>query len=149
MTANNLLTPEEIKALRENGGTISKSFKDSPNLGESPKLTSVNIRTDDDLQQSANWGTAPRVTAPGATSKITGPVVIEGEDGTAVVQSKITAPNIDRYNKQSAKRQLDELNALQKANKDREVLTPERLLASLNAVDRRLRKLEKQLKEES
>lgn len=146
MSANNLYTPEEIKAM-QNGATVSKAFKDSPNLGEKPKLTSVNILTDDELQQGANWGSAPRVTAPGASEKIKGAKAFIGDDGKEHQISKVVAPNIDRYNKQAATRALKDIELREAANAAQQQLDPSAINSTLQALSRKVARLEKQLKE--
>ena len=146
MSANNLFTPEEVKAM-QNGATVSKAFKDSPNLGEKPKLTSINIHTDEDLPNSANWGTAPRVSAPGASEKIKGAKSFIGDDGKEHQISKVVAPNIDRYNKQAAARALKDIELREAANTAQAQLDPSALNNTLQALSRKVARLEKQLKE--
>ena len=65
------------------------------------------------------------------------------------VEQMVTAPNVDRFNQQAAERELKAIKDAEKATRDKEALDPQKILATLNAVDRRLRKLEKQLKEQS
>ncbi len=66
-----------------------------------------------------------------------------------VEQKLVTSPNVDRFNKQAAERELQAIKNAEKATRDKESLDPSKLLATMNTIDRRLRKIEKQLKEQS
>lgn len=125
MSIDNLLTPEQIQAAIE-GANIGGSLKDG--------LVGPTTFTPSTHTPIKGYGTdlKPRIR----------------DENDQPIEQRVTAPNVDRFNKQAAKRKLDELDALQKANKQKEVLSPEKLLAALNAQDRRIRKLEKQLKEQ-
>ncbi len=140
MSINELYTPSEIEQMK-GGQTVSKSFKDT---GKEVKQVQTSVVNCNELDSSTGWGSAPRVTAPGSSGeKISGPAVIKGEKGNPVIQSKVVAPNIERFNRADAKRQLEELAAAEKAEKEEQSLDPTKLLAAINALDRKVRRLEK------
>lgn len=146
MSINELYSPSEIEQMK-GGQTVSKSFKDT---GKQVKQVETSAVDCNELDSSSGWGSAPRVTAPGATGeKISGAAVIKGETGKPVTQSKVSAPNIQRFNKAEAKRQLDQLNAQEKLAEEQAALDPKKILSVLNAVDRRLRRLEKKFSQEA
>ena len=64
---------------------------------------------------------------------------------------RVTAPNISKYNKAHADRRLAELDAEEKAEAERKALAdyidPAKLKATIQALSRKINKLEKQLKE--
>ena len=144
---NEMFTASEIEQLKSSGGTISKSFKDSKKLGAKPELTSVQVHSDATLPKGGGWGSAPeRITAPGQGQKIERPSIIRGEDGKPVTQTKVVAPSVGKYNVIAAERALKELDEADARKAEAERLNPEKLLASLNALDRQVRKLQKQIK---
>ena len=65
----------------------------------------------------------------------------------------VTAPNISKYNKADAQRRLAEIEAQEAAAKEREsledVINPLKLKATLQAMSRKINRLEKQLKEQA
>ena len=65
----------------------------------------------------------------------------------------VTAPNISKYNKADAERRLAEIEAQEAAAKEREsledVINPLKLKATLQAMSRKINRLEKQLKEQA
>ena len=65
------------------------------------------------------------------------------------VEQKVTAPNTSKYNKLNAERKLAELDAEEAKAKELEALDPQKILSVLNAVDRRLRRLEKKFSQEA
>ncbi len=74
---------------------------------------------------------------------------IRGANDEPILQGLVTAPNVDRFNKQAAERELKAIKDAEKASRDKESLDPSKLLATMNAIDRRLRKIERQLKEQT
>ena len=146
MSANNLFTPDQIKEMRETGAVASKVLTDSSELGKPPKASAVTIHTDAELQQGANWGSAPRVTAPGASEKIRGAKTFVGDDGKVHEVQKISAPNIDRYNQQAAARALKDIELREADQLEQAKLDPAALNNTLQALSRKVARLEKQLK---
>ena len=145
-TANNLFNASEIEQLKA-GATISKVLTDSPELGAKPTVTSVKVHTDEELSNSANWGSAPRVSAPGASEKIKGAKSFIGDDGKEHSISKVVAPNIDRYNQQAAARALKDIELREAADAAQQQLDPASINSTLQALSRKVARLEKQLKE--
>ncbi len=127
MSIDKLLTPEQIEDAI-NGINISGSV--NTGLGQSQTFTPS---THTPIQ---GYGTdiKPR---------------IRGANDEPILQGLVTAPNVDRFNKQAAERELKAIKDAEKASRDKESLDPSKLLATMNAIDRRLRKIEKQLKEQS
>ena len=125
MSIDNLLTPEQIEAAIA-GANISGSIRGG--VGE------------------------PITFTPSSHTPITGygtdikPRVRDANDQP--VEQRVTQVNVDRFNKQAAERELKAIKDAEKASRDKEALDPSKLLATMNAMDRRLRKLEKQLKEQ-
>ena len=137
-------TPAEVEAMK-NGATVSKVLKDSPELGAGPVTKQVTIHTDEDLPNTANWGSARRVTAPGASEKIRGAKSFIGDDGKVHEVQKISAPNVDRFNQQAAARALKDIELREAADAAQQLQTPQSLHNSLQALDRQVRKLSKEL----
>ena len=124
---DNLLSPEQIEDAI-NGVNISGSVRSG--LGHSETFTPASHTP------ISGYGTDLK------------PRIRDAND--AIVEQKlVTAPNIDRFNQQAAERELEAIKRAEKATRDHENLEPSKLLASMNAMDRRLRKLEKQLKEQA
>ena len=124
---DNLLTPEQIEAA----------------------IAGVNVGG-----PVVNGVIEPKVFTPTAHVPITGhgkdlKPRITGPNGQIVEQPLVTRPNVDRFNQQAAQRNLKEIKDAEKASRDKESLDPSKLMATMNAIDRRLRKIEKQLKENS
>ena len=74
---------------------------------------------------------------------------VKGQENAGMV----TAPNISKYNKADAERRLAQLEAEEAAAKEREsledVINPLKLKATLQAMSRKINRLEKQLKEQA
>ena len=66
---------------------------------------------------------------------------------------RVTAPNIQKYNKADAKRRLAVIEAEEAAAKERDalqgVIDPVKLNATIQAMSRKINKLERQLKEQN
>ncbi|QNJ31509.1 hypothetical protein SynPROS91_01131 [Synechococcus sp. PROS-9-1] len=127
MSIDNLLTVEQIEAAIA-GANISGSVKGG--IGEAQTFTPASHTP------ISGYGTDLKPRIRGANDEI-------------VEQKLVTAPNVDRFIKQAADRELKAIKDAEKATRDHENLDPSKLLASINAMDRRLRKIEKQLKENS
>ena len=148
MSANNLFTPDQIKEMRESGQVASKVLKDTPTGVKEGRVTVT--RCDEPIGGSSTWGTAPRVTAPGETSeKIKGAKSFIGDDGKEHQVSKVVAPNIDRYNQQAAARALKDIELREAADAAQQQLDPASINNTLQALSRKVARLEKQLKEKN
>lgn len=126
MSLDNLLTPEQIEAAIA-GANISGSIRGG--IGE-PQTFTPSSHT-----PIKGYGTDVK------------PRIRDANDQP--VEQKVTSPNIDRFNVLAAERELKAIKDAEKASRDKESLDPSKLLATMNAIDRRLRKIEKQLKEQS
>ena len=58
----------------------------------------------------------------------------------------MSRPRVNDYNAQDAKFKIAELNAQEKQAEEQAALDPKKILASLNALDRTVRRLSKQVK---
>ncbi len=126
MSINELFTKEQIEAL-QNGEVISGSLKDGV-----VKATAFTPAT-----------TTP-ISGYGSDLK----PIIRDETGTPILQEKVTRPNIDKHNKAAAERALKDLELAEKAREEQAQLTPNNLLATVKVLERKIRKIEKQLKEQ-
>ncbi len=127
MSINELFTPEQLEAL-QSGEAISGSLK--------------------------NGVVEAKVFTPSTTTPISGygsniRAVIRDESGEPIKQEMVTSPNIERFNKQDSKRKLDEIIAAEKAREEESQLSPSNLLATVKVLERKVRKLEKLVKEQS
>ncbi len=71
---------------------------------------------------------------------------IRDNKGNTIIQERVSRPRVNDYNAQDAKHKLEELNAQQKVAEEQAALDPKKILASLNALDRTVRRLSKQVK---
>ena len=126
MSINELFTPDQLEAL-QSGETISGSLKDG--------IVKAKVFTPSSTTPISGYGSNIK------------PVIRDGS-GEPIQQATVTRPNIERHNKAAAERALKDLDTAEKAHKEQAALAPDKLLATMNAIDRRLRKLEKQLKEQ-
>lgn len=127
MSVDQLFNEEQIAALKA-GETLGGSLKDG--LAQATTFTptsSVPI-----TQQDKNL--KPRI-RDGA--------------GNTIDQTLVTTFDTEKYNKINAKQKLAELKAAEEQAKEQEALDPQKILAALNAVDRRLRRIEKKLSQEA
>ena len=129
MSIDNLLTPEQIEAAIA-GANISGS-----------------IRNGVGVEGAKTFTPSSQVPIKGYGTDLK-PRIRDAND-EPLLQGLVTAPNIDRFNQQAAERELKAIKDAEKASRDKESLDPSKLLATMNAMDRRLRKLEKQLREQS
>ncbi len=125
MSIDNLLTPEQIQAAIE-GANIGGSLKDGL--------------------------VGPTTFTPSTHTPITGQEKelkprVRDSAGNTIEQSLVTAPNTSKYNQLNAKRKLDELDAAEKRQAEAKALSPEALNATIQVLDRKVRKLEKIIKE--
>ena len=136
---DNYFTHDEIEAMK-NGEHISKSFTDT-NQGPVVKTAGPNFITDTPMGDS-QWSSdpAPKITG---NKKVTRPT-IKGSG------SYVTKPNIDRHleahtARQEAQRKLDQQIEKERAEV-REFVDPKKLMATINALTRKVNRLEKQIK---
>ncbi len=125
----------EIQQLKENGGTSNKLLTNTDHGVKAKPVVNV-VSTDQFFD--AKWGEAPKINSG---QKVTKPRV-KGQESASVV----TGPNVDKYNQINAKNRLAELEAQELKAKEVSALDPSKLLASLNALDRQVRRLSKQVK---
>ena len=143
---NNLYTPDQIKEMRESGQVASKVLKDTPQGIKEAKVSLT--RCDEPIGGAATWGSAPRIQTPGSSGeKIKGAKTFIGDDGKEHQVSKVVAPNIDRYNQQAAARALKDIELREAANAAQQQLDPASINNTLQALSRKVARLEKQLKE--
>lgn len=137
---NNYFSHEEIEAMR-NGEQISKTFTDSDEGAPVVKTAGPNFVTDTPRGNS-EWSTspAPRITG---NKKVTRPNI----DGSG---SYVTKPNVERHlaahnERVEAQRKLDQQREKERAE-TREFVDPKKLMASFQALSRKVNRLEKQIK---
>ena len=118
--------------------------------GVTPEMAAAAAASPGEVVSNApRLSTEPRTSVPisGYGSSIR-PRVKGQEDA-----SRVTAPNISRFNKADAERRLAQLEAEEAAAKEREslqsVIDPVRLNATLQAMTRKIARLEKALKEQA
>ena len=127
MSVHELFTPDQIEALK-NGEAISGSVK--------------------------HGAVEARVFQPSTTTPISGygtnlKPVIKDNSGKPIQQELVTRPNIDRHNKAAAERALRDLELADAAKAEQAKLDPSAINASLQALSRKVARLEKKLKEQS
>lgn len=143
---NDLYSKADIESMKA-GNTVSKTIKETPK--GSVVKPSVSIRGNDDLpSQGGGWGDQPagRISAPGTGVKVTRPATLRDSEGNVTETKIVSAPNIDRFTQAAAQRALEKIEADEARKVEASKLDPEKLLASLNALDRQVRKLQKQIK---
>ncbi|MDC0277601.1 hypothetical protein OAK87_01355 [bacterium] len=124
MSVDNLFNESQIEQLKQ-GIQISGSVRDG-------------------LTQATSFSPTQTIPITGAQKNLQ--ARMKDADGNPI-EKRVSAPNTSKYNKLNAERKLAELDAQEAAAKESETLDPSKLLATMNAIDRRLRKIEKQLKE--
>ena len=72
--------------------------------------------------------------------------VIRNESGDAIKQTLVTRPNITKFNTDDAKRRLAEIEAAEKEELAKSKLTPDALNATIQVLDRKVKRLEKALR---
>ena len=68
------------------------------------------------------------------------------DNGKIKEQDLVTRPRVKDFNSIDAQHKLDQLNAQEKQAEEQAALDPKKILASLNALDRTVRRLSKQVK---
>ncbi len=61
----------------------------------------------------------------------------------------VTRPDLNKHNKAAAQRALKDLELAEKAREEESQLSPSNLLATVKVLERKVRKLEKLVKEQS
>ena len=147
---NTAFTEQEIAEMKS-GLTLSKSLKDGDTSTTAGAGGSgINNMFDDSneaLPVTSGFGrVAPRINF---SEKVEKPSIRDAE-GNEIIQAKVTAPNISKYNQDDLARKTaasKEVIATRKRKEElNNLLNPEKLLATLNALDRKVRKLEKDYK---
>ncbi len=126
MSINELFTKEQIEAL-QNGEVISGSLKDG--------VVKATVFTPTTTTPISGYGSDLKP-------------IIRDETGEPILQEKVTRPNIDRHNKAAAERALKDLELADAAKAEQAQLSPNNLLATVKVLERKIRKIEKQLKEQ-
>ena len=143
---NTAFTEQEIAEMKS-GLTLSKSLKDGDTSTTAGAGGSgINNMFDADaIPVTSGFGrVAPRIDF---TEKVVKPV-IKDTQGNEIIQAKVTAPNTSKYNDVDLARKTAASNEIIASRKRKDelnsLLNPEKLLATLNALDRKVRKLEKE-----
>ena len=126
MSINELFTPEQLEAL-QSGETISGSLKDG--------IVEAKVFTPSTTTPISGYGSNIRA-------------VIRDESGEPITAEMVTRPNIDRHNKAAAARALKDLEIAEKAKEEESQLSPTNLLSTVKVLERKVRKLEKLVKEQ-
>lgn len=126
MSINELFTPEQLEAL-QSGETISGSLKDG--------IVEAKVFTPSTTTPISGYGSNIRA-------------VIRDESGEPIKAEMVTRPNIDRHNKAAAARALKDLEIAEKAKEEESQLSPTNLLSTVKVLERKVRKLEKLVKEQ-
>lgn len=145
---NTAFTEQEIADMKA-GLTLTKSLKDGDTSTTAGAGGSgINNMFDADaIPVTSGFGrVAPRINF---TEKVVKPVIKDNQ-GAEIIQAKVTAPNTSKYNDVDLARKTAASNEIIATRKRKEelnnLLNPEKLLATLNALDRKVRKLEKDYK---
>ena len=133
-------TPDEIEAMKSGTMISGRLHDDKPAV----KVKQAPVNCDESSPASSGWGKAPRLDE--MRDKVTH-IHVRNEDGSVNPQQKVTRPNPDRYNQPAAARALKDSELREKAQKAEQSLSPTALHSTMQAMDRKIRKLEKQLKE--
>jgi hypothetical protein len=125
----NALTPEQVEAIKVAGG-FSGSFQEGISLGQESSALTPQVRVPID---GYGHNLRPRVCANNPQEGLVNKI------------------NIDKYNKADAERKLAAIEAQEALERERELLQevtdPRKLQASLQALSRKVSRLEKQLKD--
>lgn len=127
MSVNELFTPDQIEAL-QSGELLSGSLKDG--------VVEARVFTPSTNTPISGYGTNIK------------PVVRDNK-GKPIVQELVTRPQIDRHNAAAAARALKDLEIAEKAKEEASQLSPTNLLSTVKVLERKVRKLEKLVKEQS
>ena len=141
-----LFNEEEIAALKE-GAVISKNYKQTDGGALKP-TTSVTVINADEVKASAgNWGSAPRITAPGGSEarKISRPSKINDAQGNAIAINVISSPNIGRYNVAKDEQVAAERKAEEAAREELAAMSPQALHDTVRAMSRQMKRLQKEM----
>ena len=127
----NNLTPEQVESIKASGG-----FSGSMSGGLS-------------FEPATTYTPAASVPISGYGHALRPRIKDAGHDPNA--EGLVSKPNIDKYNAADAERKLKELEAQEALEREkeqlREVTDPRKLQATLQALSRKVNRLEKQLKE--
>ena len=148
-TANNLYSPDEIEVMKASGSVASKTLTTGNADGKvTQKGVTVIDATGAPAAVSGEWsGPAPRISE--RAPKVSQPN-IRAADGSSIGTKRVVAPNLTRHlaeheerlAKQAARQ--DELKAEQEELSA--VIDPRKLHDTLAALDRKVRKLERENK---
>lgn len=150
MSANNLNTPEEIEAMKSSGSVASKTLSTGNHAdGKVGQVgPTVSDATGAPAAVSGEWsGPAPRISE--RAPKVSQPN-IRAANGSAVTTKRVTTPNLTRHLAEHEERlakeaaRQDELKAEQEELSA--VIDPRKLHDTLAALDRKVRKLERENK---
>ncbi len=126
MSIQNLFTKEQLESLK-NGQPLSGSIRDG--------VVQAKVFTPTTTTPISGYGSDLKP-------------IIRDEAGEPILQEKVTRPNIDRHNKAAAERALKDLELADAAKAEQEQLNPNNLLATVRVLERKIRKIERQLKEQ-
>ena len=149
MTVNNLYSPEEIEAMKASGSVASKTLTTDQVKGTVRQQGATVIDADAARPANSEWSTpAPRI--GNSAPKVTQPNIRDAH-GAAVTTKRVTTPNTSKHMAEHEERLRKEAARQAELKAEQEelqgVIDPKQLHNSLQVLDRKVRKLERENRE--
>ena len=149
-TANNLYSPEEIEAMKASGSVASKTLTTAKSDGKvTQKAVTVIDASDAPVNVNSEWsGPAPRI--GNSAPKVSQPNIRDAH-GVVVETKRVTTPNTSKHLAEHEERLRKEAARQAELEAERQelsaVIDPKQLHNSLQVLDRKVRKLERENRE--
>ena len=148
-TANNLYSPDEIEVMKASGSVASKTLTTGNVDGKVTQKGVTVIDADAARPANSEWSTpAPRI--GNSAPKVSQPN-IRAADGSAVTTKRVTTPNTSKHLAEHEERLRKEAARQAELLAEQEelfnVIDPRKLHDSLQVLDRKVRKLERENRE--
>ena len=148
MSANNIFSPEEIEAMKSSGSVASKTLTTDKSDGKVGQVGPTVIDANTARPANSEWSTpAPRI--GNSAPKVSQPNIRDAH-GAAVTTKRVTTPNTSKHMAEHEERLRKEAarqaELLAEQEELRSVIDPRKLHDSIQALDRKVRKLEKENK---
>ena len=149
MTVNNLYSADEIEAMKASGSVASKTLSTGDADGKVTQKGKTVIDADAVRPVNSEWSTpAPRI--GNSAPKVSQPN-IRAANGSAVTTKRVTSPDLTKHLAEHEERLRKEAAHQAELEAERQelsaVIDPKQLHNSLQVLDRKVRKLERENRE--